>query len=159
MICRALLVGLAATLVAGCATKPLPRLAKYDPTEYSSFSGQGTGVIEGQAFLVTLGGDVKYGAGREVWLNPVTTYSTEWYERGVLKYESLEAAPAEVPPPRIAVADGEGRFRFDRLPAGEYYLACHIDWAISQYSMTGGIAHAKVKVEDGKVTQAVVTRR
>lgn len=150
---------LIAVLVAGCATTPQPRRATYSPEEYQRFRSDGSGVIEGQAFLVTIGGDVKVGAGREVWLNPVTTYSTEWYERGVIAYETLEPAPAEVPPPRTTVADGEGRFRFERLPAGDYYLACRIDWAVSQYSMAGGVAHAKVTVVDGQTTKAVVTRR
>jgi len=29
---------------------------------------------------------------------------------------------------RQVAADGEGRFRFDRLPIGEYYVWCAIQW-------------------------------
>ncbi|QQS08670.1 MAG: hypothetical protein IPK69_11875 [Phycisphaerales bacterium] len=145
-------------MLCGCALQPKPRLAQYIPSEYESFLRGGTGSIEGQAFLVTMGGDVKVGAGREVRLNPVTTFSNEWYARAVLHGENLEPAPDAVPPSHTTIADGDGRFRFGGLAAGDYYLMCNIFWAVNENRVTGGAAHAKVHVDEGKVTNAVVTR-
>lgn len=153
----------AAVMLAGCAVSPKPRLSTFNPEDYEPYVRSGTGRIVGQAFLVTRGGDVKLGAGRQVILNPVTPYSTEHYERHVLKGE-----PLEQPDPRVSqysretIADGEGRFRFDNLPAGEYYVLCWITWEVAtgRYStyQTGGIAHAKVTVREGETAEVVVTR-
>lgn len=158
---KLILALVAAALCAGCAnSRPQPFTSHFDEAEYEPFNRQGGGAIEGQAFLVAKGGDVKYGAGRVVALNPATTYSTEWYERSVIGYQPLEESDPRVKPySKSVLANGEGRFRFDGLPAGEYYLVCWINWYVTEYQQSGGIAYAKVKVEEGKTTEAVVTRR
>lgn len=156
----------AAALCAGCAnSQPQPRLAKYDPAEYAPYERDGTGSVVGQAFLVTKGGDVKLGAGRPVSLHPVTSVSTETHEREVIGYVPLQwnyepdTLKAIYYAYRRTTADGDGRFRYDNLPAGEYYIWCSINWYITEYQQSGGIAYAKVKVEEGKTTEAIVTRR
>lgn len=154
---RMLLAFLACAMLAGC-NAPKDRLATFDPAEYEPYAKSGSGVLAGQAFVRTRGGDVKYGAGREIVLNPVTNYSSEWYERGVKNYETLKDADPACPKGRTTIADAEGRFRFDGLPAGEYYVACWIFWDMNQYSQTGGVAHAKVKVQSGQTTNVIVTR-
>lgn len=136
-----------------------PREVAFDPAEYARYAGTGPGIIEGQAFLVTAGGDVKYGAGREVWINPVTKYSTEWFKRAVIGRERLAAADPAVPEARKAVADGEGRFRFTDLPLGDYYIACYIDWQVTPYVRSGGTARAVVSLKDGRPVSAIVTIR
>lgn len=151
----------------GCALpSPQPRRAVFDETEYAPYAGEGSCAIEGQAFLKTRAGDVKYGAGNDVWLNPVTTYSREWFERNVIGHEALEPADPRVERyARKTVADGEGRFRFEKLPPGEYYIACWIVWEYVEAGMntaflmpTGGAAHTQVKVREGETVKVVVTR-
>lgn len=162
---KLILVLVAAALCAGCVnSQPQPRLAKFDPAEYTPYERDGTGSVVGQAFLVTKGGEVKLGAARDVILTPVTAASTEYHERWALQYETLQQADqseADVMRrvTRRSMADGDGRFRFDGLPAGEYYVWCIINWYITEYQQSGGVAHAKVKVEEGKTTEAIVTRR
>lgn len=152
------LLAVCACFLAGCAA-PKARTTVFDPAEYVPFSRTGTGAVEGQAFLKTKGGDVKVGAGEPVYLNPVTAYSTEFYETYVVGYNEIEAAdPRAAEFRRDMIADGEGRFRFEGLPSGDYYLHCAIHWHYSEYGQTGGIAHARVTVRDGEVTRAVVTR-
>jgi len=154
----------AATLTA-ChpASKPQPRKAVFNAAEYVPYERQGNGGIQGQAFLVQRNGGVVVGAGRDVYLVPVTSLTTELYERWIVGYTVLE--PTDAPTKqftKVQVGDADGRFSFTGLPAGEYYIWCTINWEVPQGYITareGGIAHAKVKVEDGKVTQAVVTRR
>jgi len=151
------------SIFAACVTPPAPRArtAQFAPSEYSPYEGEGTGVVIGQAFLKTRGGDVKPGAGELVYLNPVTSYSTEWYERAVIAGEPLAEYDVRAKPyTRTAMCDGSGAFRFERLPAGEYYLACNIFWEVpSGYGMrrTGGTARARVTVHSGEETRAIVT--
>src|SRR5687768_1693847 len=107
-------------LLPACTTQKLqPRTAIFVQSEYDPFALEGTGSISGEAFLKTRAGDVKLGAGEMVLLNPVTSYSTEWYERCIGSGESLEPADERVKPySRQVIVDSKGSFRFDKLPAG-----------------------------------------
>lgn len=157
IMCFALTV---ASLVTACAsTAPKPRLVAFDPADSAPYEGVGPGTLEGQAFLVTAGGDVKVGAGRRVWLIPATKYWTEWYERTAVAGEVIEPAAREVPRAKDTIADAEGRFRFTELPLGDYYVGCWIDWQITQYSRSGGMARAAVSLKDSRPVSAIVTIR
>ncbi len=131
-------------------------------SEFSPYRGKGTSTIEGQAFLKTRSGDVKYGAGNAVQMVPVTTYTTE-----ILT--SLLSGKTLTPPPdpryyayrRETVADGSGNFEFRDVPAGSYYLSCAIVWEVpSGYGAmrSGGTAVGKVTVAHGERAKVVVTR-
>lgn len=154
------LVCLASALLGGCAPTPQKRNAAFVESEYAPYDRAGTGVIEGQAFLRTRGGDVKTCAGRDVYLNPVTTYSTEFYDRSCIGLETLEIAdPRASKYRKTAIGDVHGAFRFDGLVAGDYYIASPIYWEYMQNSVTGSVAHAKVTVREGQTTKVVVTRQ
>jgi len=148
---------------AGCVITPTPqpRQATFVQAEYDPYAGKGSGSIAGQAFLKTRAGDVKFGAGETVNLNPVTSYSTEWFERAVLAGEALETPDERAAPyRRSCIADGSGQFRFEQLPAGEYYLACPIVWEYpTQFGLakTGGTAKARVTVQENQEARAIVT--
>lgn len=111
----------------GCAANaPLaaPRQAAFDSAEYAPYARPGTGQITGQVWFQIESDQVKPGAGKEVFLFPATSYSTEWWLQEVVGGQRLEPADARaVPFQRVATADGQGRFRFEGLPPGDYYLA------------------------------------
>jgi hypothetical protein len=161
----------AAAVAGGCG--PKARVTMFDPAEYEPYLKAGTGSIEGQAFIRTQGGGVVTAAGRGVHLNPATEYAREWYESAVINGVPLEtdrdqAAGAAIRATRRStIADASGRFRFDGLPAGEYYITSEISWEVPVGYYGGGVAstrtetygaHAKVTVQDGQVTRAIVTR-
>ena len=159
-----------ALLVLGCAAvpPPRPRLATFEEAGYAPFNQDGTGVIDGQAFLKTRDGTVMYGADCPVYVDPVTSYSMEWWNMTVLQGVPLQ--PADSRSKRWeARADADGKFRFDGLPPGEYYVACPITWeciardpatdeAAESTEMAGDFAFALVTVRDGETTSAVLTR-
>ena len=156
-----------AAMLTGCQT-PQPRTTQFVEAEFAPYDGAGSGVVTGQAFLVTRGGDVKYAAGREILCAPAnTSYSTEFYERYIVGYTPLQDGdPRANKYVRRATGDGSGRFRFDGLPAGEYFVWSNITWEYANgvnyagvtTSNTGGIAHARVTVKDGQTTEVLVTR-
>jgi hypothetical protein len=159
---RRVAIALLFCALAGCI--PLQqRTAVYNPAELVPYSRTGTGKITGQAFLKTVGGDVKYGAGNTVAIHPVTSLTTEWYDKGVVQGIPLGPGNAHADDYRktTVAEDGEGRFEFDGLPPGDYYVTCEITWGVpSDLGMmpTGGIAYAKVTVHNGETVKAVVTR-
>ena len=139
------------------------RQATFQPSEMEWSTKQGTGTITGSAFLRTRGGDVMLAAGKDVILNPWSGYTAEWYQRHVIEGKNIgqpdeRAARYQ----RRTVADSEGKFKFEGIPAGEYVVASHVTWLVNNgtiiASETGGWAHARVKVEDGKSVNVMATR-
>lgn len=165
---RTLLALVCVALLSGCAAPPQPRHAIFSTEQYAPFDHPGTGRLSGQAFMKTRGGDVKYAAGAEIYLNPLTEYSREHYERAIKGYERLEPADERMwKYRRVVTADAEGRFTFDNLPEGDYFVFGWVTWEyVSGYSHyagattseTGGIVYTNAHVRNGTVTQVVATR-
>jgi hypothetical protein len=160
---RKLAIALLFFALGGCVSvTPQQRTAVYNPSELVPYSKTGSAKIVGQAFLKTVGGDVKYGAGDTVWLHPVTSLTNEWFTKHIVQGVPLAAGnPHSDDFRRQAIADAEGRFEFDGLPPGDYYLTCSITWGVPSdigTMPTGGIAYAKVSVRNGETTKAIVTR-
>ncbi len=85
-------------------------------------------------------------------MNPVTTYSTEWYERNVIARIELEVSIVPTGDFHwITRSDERGHFRFDDLPAGEYYLGCRV-------LRDQGFAHGRVSVRDGETAHVILRR-
>jgi hypothetical protein len=161
---RTLIVLLTAMLLVGCLAQPQPRQAKFNLNEYLPYGGTGTAGIYGEAFLTTPGGNVKKAMGNKVYLNPVTTYSTEWFQREVLGGQlTAEGDPRAAPYLHEAVVASDGKFEFENLPAGDYYIACPISWEVLDTTsdgttFAGGWASAKVSLKAGERKQIVLTR-
>src|SRR5437588_13083015 len=78
-----------ALILSSCAITPQPRQTVFQEHEFAPYAGKGTSTVTGQAFLKTRGGEVKFGAGNEVWMFPVTSYTTEVYRRAIIGGENL----------------------------------------------------------------------
>jgi hypothetical protein len=162
---KLLLGGVVMALVGGCAT-PAPGWipVAFDDGEYSAFQKTGTGTVKGQVFAKTRGGDVKKGAGNEVYLMPATKYGEQRYRESLINGQR----PAINPDPRHAkfvltkITDGEGRFEFTNIAPGKYYAYSTITWEVpSKYSLTGmssqgGLVAIPVEVKDGVVFEAML---
>ena len=153
-------------LLLGCAVKspaPIihPRTASFIESEYAAYENPGTATITGQAFLKTRGGDVKFAAGDEVLLAPATSYSSEWWQQTVLQGKRLSEGSARAAEfMRSTIADGDGRFRFDSLAAGVYYVATTVIWEVptsgSTWERTGGTVGQQVSVGPGQAVQVIL---
>lgn len=154
-----------AVLAVGCVTIPQPvqHLAVYDESALAWANAPGTAVVTGQAFLKTLGGDVKYAAGNPVYMLPVSDYTTEWFDAVIVRGTSVTSAAdtATGKFERVATADGAGKFRFTGVAAGKYYLWSAVYWSVASYgglSQTGGQAYATITVAAGDSVNAILTR-
>ncbi|RAU39285.1 hypothetical protein [Pseudomonas sp. RIT411] len=154
---------LALALTAGCVSKPAPqpRIA-FPVAEYNALPKEGTGVVEGQAFMKTVGGDVKFGAGSEVTLNPITSYSEQWYRHYYELRSPLQAADTRQDSYILTTqADGSGNFKFTDVPPGRYFVTSTVRWqAPSQFGLTnqGGWLTNRITVSNGKTTRVMLTR-
>lgn len=164
-------------LISGCTSFP-PRIA-FNVGEHEKLPkiDSGTSTVQGQAFLKTMDGTVKYAAGNEVIIAPVTSYTNQFYKDYYIPSKSSWAASYDAAAYWNGVpkadsrfkkyylstqADGEGRFEFTNVASGKYYINGWIIWMIPSGSYTtraqGGVLMKKVQVEEGKDLKVVLAR-
>jgi hypothetical protein len=121
--------------------------------DFERYSVSGPCSIQGQAFLKTLGGDVKFGAGEVVWLMPDIPLLNE-----IIRINSTAGQYAVLPPEveskwqmvtRQTQADGWGKFEFNGIPCGAWFVISQVTWVVmSDYfiGIEGGPVWARVAV-------------
>jgi hypothetical protein len=155
-----LITTIAAMLLVGCVTT-ITQSVPYNDADFEKYAGTGTSNITGSAFLKTRGGDVKVGAGSTVELIPSTPYT---YERFAPQNTNVNFGPRDfrlAKHIRTALGDAQGNFEFTGIPAGDYILACSIEWQYasgSYASTTGGQVVTRVSVKAGETKKVVLTR-
>jgi hypothetical protein len=157
------LVSMATVLVfaAGCvSTSKANRYeTPLDLEPFAPYAQEGTASIRGQAYLESPTGEVKYAVRDEIVLVPVTDYTREWFDRGVVQGENVPPLDPRVGPYfRLSETTGEGKFAFLDLPAGSYYVVTDINWESQQGQVVGGTAYAEVTVAAGENAEVAVTR-
>jgi len=113
------------TFATACAhaTGPAARESAFNEQEYAQYAYAGTGTITGQVVVRGEGGRTEPAQGSQVSLNPVTSYSTEWWNRTVVGGLNLRSADErEQKYLRTTTTDADGRFAFRRLSPGRYKL-------------------------------------
>ena len=131
---------LVAALATGCAhaTGPAARETSFNEQEYAQYAYAGTGTISGQVMVRAEGGQTRPAEGSQVSLNPVTSYSTEWWNRTVVGGLNLRSADErEQKYLRTAVTDAQGRFLFSDLPRGEYFVVAALNTVAAPSGATG----------------------
>lgn len=100
------------------------RRAEFNIDQYRPYMKKGKGKIEGKFCITSDNGKKTCPPDQLVLLNPVTDYSTEWFERYWKNGELLEAPNDEAARRGKMVRTNKyGRFVFSSLPPGEYYVA------------------------------------
>lgn len=165
---RIVLAAALACLMAGCV-KEVTLSTTFDAREAAYINTKGKARIEGQAFLRRNDGVVVYGAGSAIQLIPATTYARE---RFAAIYAGKKMSPAlnptkfnETDPSytantRTAKANGEGRFSFDEVAPGKYFVTALVTWcAPSQYGCItqGGSLHEEVTIRGSEKTELVMS--
>lgn len=124
------IIPLMALLLAGCAEEPAYQiLTPFHDDDFRLWKQSGPYSISGQAFYKQPAGPVISCAGETVSLMPLTGYNMELskllgggkgippnYENRAHKYD------------KTAMCDGDGRFRFDGLPALNWLLITRVSW-------------------------------
>lgn len=101
------------------------KLARIDfpMNEYKGLTRIGKGTIKGKIYIIDAYGEKVLGKGTRLYLNPVTTYSTQWYEESYLSGAKMgKADPRLFNYLKFTAANQEGKFAFYGVPSGSYYL-------------------------------------
>ena len=146
-----------------CCAKPDVNVS-FDPATAAFIHRKGSTKIEGHAFFRGENGRVIFAAGEHVYLIPSTAYSDARFAAffGQTKYLkatrlflSMEADPEYRNYARDTKAESDGRFVFENVAAGSYYIWTQATWrADNSILPSGGIIYEKVDVtgkEEGPV--------
>ena len=154
----ALAAGLA--LAACQQTQPAARIeAAFDAKEASFVHRQGETRIEGHAFVKTPNGTARHAVGEPVRLIPATAYARARFEAlygggkfiPARQYRQAETTdPAYLEAQRVTKADSNGRFSFDNVGAGTYYLSTQVVWRPDGAAQTQGGAMWEMVTVTGK---------
>ena len=97
--------------------------------EAAAFTGAGAANLHGQAFLKTVGGDVKTCATEEVSLMPGIPYFDEIMEKTKNGLE-LHADKRAADLVRRTICDAQGNFSFTGVPAQKWYIVTTVTWDV-----------------------------
>ena len=158
----------------------------FNAKDYESFSKTGTGSMSGQAFATTRGGQVRYAAGKKVFLMPDTRHSRAYVEaiaeplnthRAIARYRSfahtgfvwagfsVEGLPQlhfdAKSFTRTTTADAEGKFTFEELPEGSYIAVTLISWGTGSglFDVTGAYFSSVVDIKNGKKSNIILEQK
>jgi len=153
-----------AALSACNRTGPDPAIP-FNPSEAAFIRASGKGTIEGQAFLRDKHGQVsvRYAAGELVRLVPATAYAQARFAQfyGEKKFVPATSIPRIDPDPeyasytRTTKAGSTGRFTFDNVAPGRYFVASQLTWTPKgEWLQEGGAMYEEVVVT-GKETASI----
>lgn len=108
----------------------------FDPGQAAAFAGSGPANLHGQAFLKTVGGDVKTCAGEDVFLMPAIPYFDEIVEsvKGGMHPASDQRAMALL---RHTMCDAQGNFSLSGVPAQKWYVVTQVRWGVPHIQQPG----------------------
>lgn len=143
-------------LLAGCTHHTHQMKTSMSEEDLVPYLKDGTATVEGQTFLKTRGGSVIYGAGVEVGLMPSNPYSNEIVQNFGRK---TTMDPRFLRYCRFTQADGQGNFRFVKVPRGTYYLFSKITWEIpNSFMPEGGYIVKNFVLTEGEHNRIMLTR-
>ncbi len=130
-------------------------------SEYSSLARSGKGTVKGSIYVKDAYGKRVLGANSRLYLNPITSYSKQWYDESYIGgYKMQKADPRLFNYLRFTASNAQGEFAFYGVPTGSYYLIGTVKCG-SQcgYSTPKSIRIAKqVSVEGNQVLQRDLSR-
>jgi len=122
--------------------------------EYSKLSKKGRGTVNGKIYLDNNYGTKIYGKNTRLYLNPVTSYSKQWYEQSYLAGNKLTKADKRLYNYlKFTTSDDNGNFSFYGIATGEYYLIGSVNYDNRKLRIT-----SKIYVTRGKVLNINLTR-
>ena len=96
---------------------------EFPESEYYRLARIGKGTVKGTIYVKDYYDKRVLGASTRLYLNPITSYSEQWYEESYLGGQKMQAAdPRLFNYLKFTASDKNGNFAFYGVPSGSYYL-------------------------------------
>jgi len=151
-------------LVAGCVTT-IESDIPFDSREVEFVKIKGSSTIKGELFALQQGGGVVIGAGREVFLVPVSKHQIDIVKKlyGNTENGFRHAAfhpkvkhPAEFYEYQIKkITNSKGEFVFNNISPGDYFLFSAVTW-IAGTSTQGGTVMQRVMISQNETKEVLL---
>lgn len=139
----------------------VPRI-EFPVTEYNALARTGKGTIKGKIYLTNAhDGSKVLGGGTRLYLNPMTSYSHQWYNVSYIGGQKMQKADSRLfNHLRFTAANSDGTFAFYGVPSGRYFLIGTVKCGEEcGYATTKSIRLAtKVEVYGNQIEQKDLTR-
>jgi len=130
-------------------------------SEYNHLAHTGKGTVKGKIYLKDAYERAIPGRSTRLYLNPITSYSKQWYNESYLGgYKMQKADKRLFNYLRFTASDNEGKFAFYGVPSGRYYLIGTVKCgSICGYSVPKNVRIAtQVSVSGNQVVEKNLTR-
>lgn len=139
----------------------------FDAKQAKKLIQKGPNTIQGSALMRQKQGSVVHCGGNEIELVPVTEYASERIkhiygstEEGV---KSISPQATEFKPDnpayhelvRTTTCDSQGKFKFENVANGEFFVTTRIIWGV--YASQGGYLMKRVEVSGGETKDVVLS--
>jgi len=95
----------------------------FPTAEYNRYTGTGKGTIKGSIYVKNTYGEKVFGSGTRLYLNPVTSYSNQWYTESYVGGKKMAKADSRLfNYLKFTASESNGAFAFYGVPSGSYYL-------------------------------------
>lgn len=96
--------------------------------EYNRLEREGSTVVEGNVYIKGKEDKLFLAKSAKIYLNPVTSYSDQWYSEVYLYGNTMAAADKRLYNHlKFTMSDKNGKFAFHNIPKGEYYITGRSD--------------------------------
>jgi len=110
------------TITESQETQKLARI-HFPTSEYNRLARTGKGTISGAIYVNDTYGKKIVGSGTRLYLNPVTSYSNQWYRDSYIGGAKMQKADSRLfNYLKFTASDTNGKFAFYGVPSGSYYL-------------------------------------
>ena len=96
---------------------------EFPASEYYSLARTGKGTVKGTIYVKDYYDKRVLGASTRLYLNPITSYSEQWYDESYLGGAQMQKADSRLfNYLKFTASDKNGKFAFYGVPSGSYYL-------------------------------------
>ena len=135
---------------------------EFPESEYYRLARIGKGTVKGTIYVKDYYDKRVLGASTRLYLNPITSYSEQWYEESYLGGHKMQAAdPRLFNYLKFTASDKNGNFAFYGVPSGSYYLIGTVKCAeeCGYDSMKNIRIATKVSVRGNQIVEQDLTTR
>ena len=100
----------------------IPRVP-FPQSEYQGLPKSGNATVKGSIYVSDAYGKKTYGKQTRLYLNPVTSYSRQWYSESYIGGYKMEKADKRLYNYlKFTASNAQGKFAFYGVPSGTYYV-------------------------------------
>lgn len=146
-------------LVAACARPEMAQSVAYREADHRAYIGKGTAGVAGEGFLRRPNALLARCSGGKVFLMPATPYfreRLEIFKKGGITANAADRLESDGKVVRQTQCDHLGRFLFEDLPAGKWFVVTRISFESDDWSDNSTYS-TEVETRNGEVSKIILS--